>query len=74
MSDRRGPDRRTHERRTRERYPFTAIVEAEELGSGVRIVASSGDLGTGDCYVETTSPFPVGSTVKLHEGLQTADV
>jgi hypothetical protein len=66
MSDRRARDRRTHERRTRERYPFTAIVEAEELGSGVRITASSGDLSMGGCYVETTSPFPVESTVKLH--------
>jgi hypothetical protein len=64
--DRRGPDRRTHERRTRERYPLTAIVEAEELESGVRIIASSGDLGMGGCYVDTTSPFPVESTVKLH--------
>ena len=65
MTDRRGADRRTHERRTRERYPFTAIVEAEEIGSGMRIIASSGDLGMGGCYVETTSPFPVESTVKL---------
>jgi hypothetical protein len=66
MTDRRRADRRTHERRTRERYPFTAIVEAEEIGSGMRIVASSGDLSRGGCYVETTSPFPVESTVKLH--------
>jgi hypothetical protein len=66
MSDRGGSDSRTHERRTRERYPFTASVEAEELGSGVRITASSGDLGMGGCYVETTSPFHVESTVKLH--------
>ena len=66
MIDRRGPDRRSHERRTRKRYPFTAIVEAEELGSGVRIIASSSELGMGGCYVETISPFPVESTVKLH--------
>jgi hypothetical protein len=66
MTDRRGVDRRAHERRTRERYPFTAIVEVEEIGSGLRIIASSGDLGRGGCYVETTSPFPVESTVNLH--------
>jgi hypothetical protein len=65
-ADRRGDDRRTHERRTRERYPYTVIVEAEEIGSGMRIIASSGDLSMGGCYVETTSPFPVESTVKLH--------
>jgi hypothetical protein len=66
MSDRRGPGQRTHERRTRERYPFTAIVEVEELESGVRIIASSGDIGMGGCYVETISPFPVKSKVRLH--------
>ena len=66
LIDRRGPDRRTHERRTRKRYPFTATVEAEELESGTRIIASSSDLGMGGCYVETISPFPVESTVKLH--------
>jgi hypothetical protein len=66
MIDRRGPDRRTHERRTRQRYPFTAIADIEEPGSGVRITASSGDLGMGGCYVDTINPFPVESIVKLH--------
>jgi hypothetical protein len=64
--DRRNYERRNHERRARERYPFTAVVEAEDPESGVRIIASSGDLGRGGCYVETNTPFPVDSTVKLH--------
>jgi transcriptional regulator with GAF, ATPase, and Fis domain len=76
MIDRRGPDRRAAERRTLdrralerrtgERYAFRATIEAEEPGTGVRIVARGGDLCMGGCYVETISPFAVDTTVMLH--------
>jgi hypothetical protein len=57
MIDRRGHDRRTHERRARQRYPFTAIVEIEEPGSGMQITASGGDLAMGAVMWTRWIPF-----------------
>ena len=53
------------ERRQSPRYPFTATAEAVELQSRARIVGRTADLGRGGCYVDTISPFPVGTPVKL---------
>lgn len=53
------------ERRKAQRYSFTAAVEAIEPKTGTRIAGRTSDLGQGGCYVDTISPFPVGTSVKL---------
>ena len=53
------------ERRRGPRYPVTATVEAVDLKSGTRTQARTSDLSRGGCYVDTTSPFPVETTVKM---------
>ena len=54
-----------HERRRYSRYPFTAIVEAVEIKSQVRIIGRTSDLSLGGCYVDATSSFPAGSVVRM---------
>ena len=53
------------ERRRNLRFPFTATVEAIETKSGTKIVARTSDLSLGGCYIDTISPFPVGSEVTI---------
>jgi hypothetical protein len=53
------------ERRSHLRFPFTASVEAIEPKSGTRIHGRSTDLGLGGCYVDSLSPFAVGTVVKI---------
>jgi hypothetical protein len=53
------------ERRRNLRFPFTATVEAVETKSGTKIVARTSDLSLGGCYIDTISPFPVGSEVTI---------
>jgi len=40
-------------------------VEAIETKSGTKIVGRTSDLGLGGCYVDTLSPFPVGTEAKI---------
>lgn len=58
-------DRRSDERRRYPRFPFTASVEVTELQSQSKISGRATDLGQGGCYVDTLSPFPVGTAVKV---------
>lgn len=53
------------ERRRNKRYPFTASIEAIETKSGTRLNARTSDLGLGGCYVDTLSPFPMGSVLTI---------
>jgi hypothetical protein len=53
------------ERRRNKRYPFTATIEAVETISGTRLNARTSDLGLGGCYVDTLSPFPMGSVLTI---------
>jgi PilZ domain len=53
------------ERRRNLRFPFSATVEAIENQSGTKIVGRTSDLGLGGCYVDTISPFPVGTEAKI---------
>ena len=55
----------TPERRRNLRFPFSASIEAVEEKSGTRIKGRISDLGLGGCYVDTLSPFPVGSVVSI---------
>jgi hypothetical protein len=53
------------ERRRNLRFPFSASVEAIENQSGTKVVGRTSDLGLGGCYVDTISPFPVGTEAKI---------
>lgn len=53
------------ERRRYARFPMSASVEAVELNSKARIVGRTSDLGLGGCYVDTISPLPIGSVLKM---------
>jgi len=54
------------ERRRATRFPFTASTEVRDLRSQASITGRCSDLGTGGCYVDTLSPFAVGSAVWIH--------
>ena len=53
------------ERRRNLRFPFTATVEATDIKSDTKIIARTSDLGLGGCYIDTLSPFPVGTEAKI---------
>jgi hypothetical protein len=53
------------ERRRNLRFPFSATVEAIETKSGTKVIGRTSDLGLGGCYVDTLSPFPVGTEAKF---------
>src|ERR1700739_2693944 len=53
------------ERRRNLRFPFSATVEAVDIKSGTKITGRSTDLGLGGCYVDTLSPFPVGTEARI---------
>jgi PilZ domain len=53
------------ERRRNLRFPFSATVEAVETKSGTKVTGRTTDLGLGGCYVDTLSPFPVGTEAKI---------
>ena len=53
------------ERRRHLRFPFSATVEAVEIKSGTKVTGRTSDLGLGGCYVDTLSPFPVGTEAKI---------
>src|ERR1700693_4318882 len=53
------------ERRHHLRFPFSATVEAIEIKTGTKVTGRTTDLGLGGCYVDTLSPFPVGTEAKI---------
>lgn len=53
------------ERRGGVRFPFTAAAEVSDIRSETRVVGRCSDLGPGGCYVDTLSPFAVGSAVRV---------
>lgn len=54
-----------NERRRNLRFPVVAVVEVVDIKSQAKITGRTNDLGLGGCYVDTLSPFPVDSSVKL---------
>jgi len=58
------------ERRKSERFAISATAEAQELRTRTTLSGRASDLGMGGCYVDTVSPFPVGTslTIKLVSG------
>jgi hypothetical protein len=53
------------ERRSSIRYPFTATAYVTDIESGAQTTSRSTDLGRGGCFVDTISPFPIGTSVGL---------
>jgi PilZ domain len=53
------------ERRAHPRYPFTAGAEVLDVRSGTHLNARISDIGRGGCYVDSISPFAVGTEVKI---------
>ena len=46
-------------------YQFTATAEALDAQHRLRMNPRTSDLGKGRCYVDTFSPFPMKTGVKL---------
>lgn len=53
------------ERRGGDRHLVIASAEVVELSSGARFSTRTTDLGPGGCFVDTLTPFPVGSKVRV---------
>ena len=53
------------ERRRHPRYPFTGTLEAIEPQSQTRMQGRTADLSEGGCYVDTISPFPAQTSVRV---------
>jgi hypothetical protein len=54
------------ERRKEGRFSVSASAEMLELHTRTRLIGRASDLGTGGCYIDTVSPFPVGSSLMLN--------
>jgi hypothetical protein len=53
------------DRRSSPRFHFTAAAEALDSQHRTRMNARTSDLGKGGCYVDTFSPFPLKTGVKI---------
>ena len=54
------------ERRKDVRFSVSASAEMLELHTRTRLAGRASDLSTGGCYIDTVSPFPVGSSLMLN--------
>ena len=48
-----------------QRHAVSAVVQIVELSSGARLNSRLSDLGTGGCYIDTMTPLPLGSELRL---------
>jgi len=53
------------DRRTHARFHFCAAAEALDSQHRTRMNARTSDIGKGGCYVDTFSPFPLKTPVKI---------
>jgi hypothetical protein len=58
------------ERRRSSRYPFIAAAELTEPISGVRLRASTSDLGFNGCYLDTINSLPQGTVIDIQIAYQ----
>jgi len=59
------------ERRQAPRYPFIAEAVVTEISSDTKLVAKTGDLSIGGCFLDMLNPTPQGTEVRVrisHEG------
>jgi PilZ domain-containing protein len=62
-----------HERRSATRYNFGAIAEVIDLDKRDALVSLTRDLSLSGCFVQTTTPYPEGTTVRvriIHSGAE----
>jgi hypothetical protein len=55
----------SEDRRTHPRFHFCAAAEALDSQHRTRMNARTSDIGKGGCYVDTFSPFPLKTPVKI---------
>ena len=55
---------KTAERRGANRHTITAAAEIVDVASGARFTTRTSDLGPGGCFVDSLTPFPIGSKVQ----------
>jgi hypothetical protein len=67
----RGAGRGSDERRRHQRFPFNATADIVEPRSNTHINGRTSDLGQGGCYVDTLSPLPAGTAVKIRISRET---
>jgi hypothetical protein len=54
------------DRRDSPRYPLTLVAEVFELlNSTAQLVARSSDVSRGGCYIDTLTPLPPGTQIKI---------
>jgi hypothetical protein len=53
------------ERRKDVRFSVSASAEMLELSTRTRLAGRASDVSPGGCYIDTVSPFPVGSSLML---------
>lgn len=53
------------DRRIAERYPFSAVAEAVDLGSGVRVTARVSDISSSGCYLDMINVFSPGTSAQI---------
>src|SRR6266446_6305189 len=59
------------ERRQAPRYPFIAEAVVTEISSDTKLIAKTGDLSIGGCFLDMLNPTPQGTQVRLrisHDG------
>jgi hypothetical protein len=54
------------ERRKGRRFPVSASAEMAEPRTNTQLMGRASDLGAGGCYVDTVTPFPVGTSLMLN--------
>lgn len=54
------------ERRKNVRFAVSASADMLELRTRTRLSGRASDLGAGGCYIDTVTPFPVGTSVVLN--------
>jgi hypothetical protein len=54
------------ERRNSHRFTLSASAELVEPRTNTQLAGRASDLSTGGCYVDTMTPFPVGTSVDLN--------
>lgn len=54
------------ERRKSPRFAMSASAEMLELRTRTRLIGRASDLGAGGCYIDTVTPFPVGTSLVLN--------
>lgn len=53
------------ERRRQMRFPCMVFAEAFEPISNAQVGGRTSDIGLGGCYVDTISPFPQGTAIRI---------